>query len=190
MTKINVFCTLTSQLQCCWSYSVITLIVAVNPTSTSVASFMEVRGEHGWDSCLKADTSSDSCDLIAAKVLYCRERKKSAKGIHIRWQGGEEEGSVFNISDSLLLNVVPEPLPHWVAEWGGRFALTWGNNWKSLFLCFVRLDSLLCEMWLVCGFAHIAWIIDLLDDRLHICWKIKHDYCTRLLCIAFSLDPL
>lgn len=115
-------------------------------------------------------TSSQPSSYVAEK-----ERKKR-KGIHIRWQGWEEEeeGGVFNISDSLLLNVVPEPSLHWVAEWGGRFKLEEISLRVTVsFFCLLGFFAV-WEMWLVCGFAQIALIIDSLDYWLHIYWKEKN----------------
>lgn len=155
---------------------------------------MEVKAEHGWDFFLKADPSSDSCDFIAAFVLCCRERKKKKrKGIHIRWQDweAEEEGGVFNISDSLLLNVVPEPSLHWVAEWGGCFKLTCGNKSES-HCFFVFFGWILCcvrdviSMW-VCTDCINNWFTWLLIAHL-LEKKTKTLLLqTRLPCIAFCL---
>lgn len=131
-------------------------------------------------------TSSQPSSCVAEK-----ERKKR-KGIHIRWQAWEEEeeeGGVFNISDSLLLNVVPEPSLHWVAEWGGRFKLEEISLRVTVsFFCLLGFFAV-WEMWLLCGFAQIALIIDSLDYWLHIYWKKNKTLLlqTRLLCIAFCL---
>lgn len=113
-------------------------------------------------------------------MLQRKKKKKKRKGIHIRWQGweAEEEGGVFNISDSLLLNVVPEPSLHWVAEWGGCFKLTCGNKSES-HCFFVLFGWILCcvrdviSMW-VCTYCINNWFTWLLIA--HLLEKKQHYY--------------
>lgn len=112
-----------------------------------------------------------------------RKKRKKLRGIHIRWQGWEEECGMFNISHWLLLNLVPEPSRRWVAKWGCCFQAHSGKSSVGLPGSFVLFPLIPCCVRKVINMQFCT------DDINYWCtWLLTAN--ASLLSVAFCSFPI